>query len=160
MSFKRGSTVHTEPHKRELQQVKCHLNSFPAPCSFRDKVQWNRKCKGSLLLISFLFQDIAVLVDNTSLCDFYQSESFNLQPRQYCREEFPNGDPSPFSEANTEEECSAIAGESACGVQKGTRLTRGEVPKVVPLYIMVKVVLRKWTSALVLDCCLTLLGGC
>ena len=64
-----------------------------------------------LFLISF--QDIAVLVDNTSRCDFYRSESFNVQPRQHCREGFPNDDsPQPFSEANTEEACTAIGGES------------------------------------------------
>ena len=58
---------------------------------------------------SLPFQDIAVLVDNTSLCDFYRSESFNMQPRQYCREWYSDTPTiiRPFSEANTQADCEA-----------------------------------------------------
>ena len=62
------------------------------------------------MMSSHLSQDIAVLTDNTSLCDMYQTESFNVQPRQHCRHLDSNDEPQWFSTYNNEEDCVANDG--------------------------------------------------
>ena len=56
-------------------------------------------------------QDIAVLTDNETLCNRIYSESFNIVPRQICRENFTTGEAKSWSHDNNEQECTANGGE-------------------------------------------------
>ena len=60
------------------------------------------------------WRDIAVLTDDVTLCDMYQRESFNVQPRQRCRETFPTGEVKPRSKFNNEIECTEAGGVCVC----------------------------------------------
>ena len=54
-----------------------------------------------------LTQDMAVLTDNVTLCErIYARESFNVQPRQHCRERYDNtNQPKGYSMYNNEGDC-------------------------------------------------------
>jgi len=58
------------------------------------------------------WRDIAVLTDNVSLCNMYETESFNVKPRQRCREFFDAGrtQPKPRSVFNNETGCTQGGG--------------------------------------------------
>ena len=58
-------------------------------------------------------QDIAVLTDNVTLCNRIYSESFNVVPRQICRENYttPAGQARSWSQYNNEQECTANDGK-------------------------------------------------
>lgn len=56
------------------------------------------------------WRDIAVLTDNTTLCDMYERESFNVQPRQHCRQNYTTGQARLWSEYNNQEECEENGG--------------------------------------------------
>ena len=60
------------------------------------------------------WRDIAVLTDNRTLCDMYQRESFNVQPRQRCRETFPGGQVRPRSKFHNETGCTEAGGVCVC----------------------------------------------
>ena len=62
------------------------------------------------------WRDIAVLTDNVSLCNMYQAESFNVKPRQRCREFFDAGrtQPRPRSVFNNETGCTQAGGGCGC----------------------------------------------
>ncbi len=61
-------------------------------------------------------QDIAVLSDNVSLCEsFYQKESFNVAPKQICKERYPTGEVKGHSDFNNQADCEADnAGTCVC----------------------------------------------
>lgn len=65
------------------------------------------------------WRDIAVLTDNLTLCDMYRRESFNVQPRQRCRERFPSGEVKPRSKFHNESGCTAAGGECVWGREGG-----------------------------------------
>jgi hypothetical protein len=64
------------------------------------------------------WRDIAVLTDNTTLCNFYKNESFNVKPRGICRgQKF--GDEAggrPYSPHNNQEDCEGDEDEENPGV--------------------------------------------
>ncbi|KAK3102065.1 hypothetical protein FSP39_008504 [Pinctada imbricata] len=55
--------------------------------------------------------DIAVLTDNTSLCQHFQQESFNVKPKGECVELYGNGNRKYWSRWNNEAECTANGGQ-------------------------------------------------
>ncbi|KAI6646505.1 Protein DD3-3-like [Oopsacas minuta] len=58
------------------------------------------------------WRDVAVLVDDTDRCSYYQSESFNVKPKYLCREKFEGTEIyRDTSKWNNEAECIANAGE-------------------------------------------------
>ena len=68
------------------------------------------------------WRDIAVLTDNVTLCDMYRRESFNVQPRQRCRETFPTGQEKPRSKFHNETGCTADGGECVWGREGGGKV--------------------------------------
>ena len=54
-----------------------------------------------------------ILTDNVTLCNrIYRSESFNVAPRQICRQNFTNNEPRSWSQYNNEEECTENGGRN------------------------------------------------
>ena len=56
--------------------------------------------------------DIAVLTDNTTFCPYYQSQSFNVQPKGLCRQTFSDNSsiPRPWSVYNNQNDCTTNGG--------------------------------------------------
>ena len=56
--------------------------------------------------------DIAVFADNSSQCEWYRSQSFNVQPRGICRQRYP-GDNTvrQWSRYNNRDDCEINGGE-------------------------------------------------
>ncbi|XP_071805956.1 protein DD3-3-like [Asterias amurensis] len=60
------------------------------------------------------WKDMAILVSNTSLCEFYQSESYNVMQKHECVETYGNGntgDRKHWSRWNNEAECTENGGQ-------------------------------------------------
>ena len=51
------------------------------------------------------------MTDNVTLCNRIYSESFNVVPRQICRENFTTGQAKSWSQYNNEEECTQNGGK-------------------------------------------------
>ena len=60
--------------------------------------------------------DIAVLTDNTTFCPYYQSQSFNVQPKGLCRQTFSDNSsiPRPWSVYNNQNDCTTNGGMYVC----------------------------------------------
>lgn len=58
------------------------------------------------------WKDIAILTDNTSMCSYYQANSFNIHKYHECVEFYtPGGPRKPYSKWNNEVECKANGGQ-------------------------------------------------
>ncbi|XP_071809871.1 protein DD3-3-like [Asterias amurensis] len=58
------------------------------------------------------WKDIAVLVDDKNLCGYYQSESYNVQQKYECVEQYPDGSGRKhWSRWNNEQDCTSNGGQ-------------------------------------------------
>ncbi|XP_022106441.1 protein DD3-3-like isoform X1 [Acanthaster planci] len=57
------------------------------------------------------WRDMALLVSNMSLCEFYQSESFNVKTKYECVETYGNGQAKHWSRWNNEADCTENGGQ-------------------------------------------------
>ncbi|XP_067684974.1 protein DD3-3-like [Haliotis asinina] len=57
------------------------------------------------------WKDIAVMAENASMCSYYQTHSFNVQPKSECVEMYPDNTRRHFSRWNNQAECVANGGQ-------------------------------------------------